>query len=267
MNRKVIPLGALLFGVAIALPPLWAAQKKSSAKNKAPTVAQARQAQTAATKKLADLRKALTTAEQKVVSTRAKVTKQHLSDSGLNKVRAAQLAAVAEYDEAKAALQRVIRERTDYVEAKSAAKDASAELRSLNTNKKMSAERKRVKRSELSAIVRQPIEIERESLAGNERLTVLESELKKAIGVEQATRAKLGRLIANDATLKKAINAYGKAKDAVAAAEKDLTKARQQVTSSTRIAAQQKKQQQAKIKNSNKKKGTRKKSGSKKKKK
>jgi len=254
-------MAALLLGPAIALLPLLAAQKKSAAKKKTPTVAQARQAQTGANKKLADARKALKAAEQKVVSTRNKVTKKHLSDSGLNEARAELSSAVTEYQEAKTALQQVIRERTDYVEAKSAAKEASAELRALSARLNMTAERKKAKRSELSAIVRKPIEIERESLAGNERLIAFERELKKATVAEQATRAQLGRLITNDATLKKAINAYGKAKDAAADAEKGLSEANRQVTTSTRVAAQQKRQQQSKNKNS--KKNNRKKKGGK----
>lgn len=264
VTRKSLFLAALLLGSALALLPLLAAQKKSDSKKKTPTVAQARQAHTSAMKKLADAQKALKVAEQKVVTTRTQVTKKHLSDSGLNKVRSALLIAAAEYKTAKSALQRVIRERTDYVEAKSAAKDASAELRALNSMKKMTAERKKAKRSELSAIVRQPIQIERESLAGNERLGALERELKLATAAEQATRAKLGRLTMNDASLKNAISAFGRAKDTVAAAEKGLSQARQQVASATRVVAEQKRQQQSQNKNSTKKKNTRKKKGGKK---
>ena len=253
----------LLTPVMVLLPLVAAEKKNTGNKSKTPTVAETKKAQAAASKKVTEARKALKAAEQKVIATRTRVSKKHLSESGLNEARIALQRAVVEYKAAKEALQTVIRERTDYLEAKVAAKRASADLRALNSKAKMPADRKRAKRSELSTVVRRPLEIEKEALAGNERLSALGLELNKTTGAEQAARRLLARLIAGDAELKKAISNHGKAKETLADAEEELIKAQKQVAASTRAAAQAKRQQQTKnkqnhSKNSKRKKGKRK---------
>jgi hypothetical protein len=244
-------ISALLLLPILALGPIASgAQKKNankkSGKNKTLTKAAATKAQTAAKKRLRDAQTALRKAEKDFSSTRKTVSGKHLKATGVagaqNGLKLAQANAVT----IRKAVVNRLHERTDFISVSEDAKKAGVELRALSTRGKISAERKRERRAELSSVVRQPVLMEQEALADDPRYEQMMGELRKATTAQTQALEKYGRLVANDPAMKRVTKAYGDAKKELASATGEVQQATRQLQAAARAEAQQQRQEQAK---------------------
>lgn len=261
MNRNllnwIVAFGIFAWG---APTPVSAAQKatKQNGKaggKKAPTAAEARQSVVAANKKINEGGGELKAAEKKMTSASSAAARRAMDTSGLAKAVKELQAAQSEFAGIKSTLVKVVHERSDWLAATEAAREAGVKLRAL-ADQDLSADEKRSRRSELSAITRRPNEIENAELTGNGEYSAALKTFEKAAEAEKKARAQYAREISQDEEYKKAKAALDVAKKAIADGQKELTQAQRELTAAQRAeaqakqAAQAKQKQQAKKKNS-----------------
>lgn len=231
----------------LILPTTHAAQKK----NKTPSKAAASKALTTAKNDLRDAQSAYRKAERELAAARSAASAKHLKASGLTTAQNTARTAASNLTTIRKAVTHRVREGEDHIAATNAAKDAGVKLRQLNNRPKMSEDRKRQRRSELSAIIRRPVEMERAAIEADSMHARMEKEARDAGQAVAKAAAKYQKLLNNDATIKKATTAYNEAKSKLKKAEIKVANKNRELQTATRAEAQAKRQQAAKKRNQN----------------
>ena len=249
---RLVAIVLLLAAPLLLESALFGAQKANNKKQqgrKALTKTQASRNHSAAMNALRNAQAAFRKHERDLEVARRKVQRKHLGASGITMANAKFKTAEAIRITIRKAVINRIKERTDYIEATVAAREAGSKLRELNNRPKMSAERKQERRAELSAIVRRPVDIELAALGEDATYERVAKEAVVAKSAAVKAHERYRRLVANDAELKSAADAVSKAREEVAAAEKKLQASNRDLQAAIRAEAQKKREAANKKKN------------------
>lgn len=186
------------------------------------------------------------TTAAKIDAVRKQVEAKHEAETGFEAARKAMRAAHEEYDRVAALIHEKLKSQPEYQEAFKTAQAAAERRKALLEDESISPEERAKRLAEWNQLVLRPVTLEQAALEADPAAKAAREKLTKVEEAMAAARERLNTAVESDPALRDAIKAFERAKQDLAASERDQQGARLKIAAAEQRLVREEQQVQRK---------------------